>query len=168
MRVGQLLEELARRDVILVAADDRLEVDAPRGAITPTIRQELVKNKAALLAKLRARRATRPCFACRRTDYWERPSECGGGLVCSTCHPPPETCDIGSDRVLSEASPSAGGAGNRQTLARWALRNGCPELRFRPWESVVGTPTGWLAFLENASDEDVEAALGATVARDAA
>lgn len=172
MRMGQLLDELARRDVILAADNDRLEADAPRGVITPTIRQQLVMHKAALIAAVRARRAPSPCFACRGTEYWERPTEHGGGLVCSTCHPDPRTLDAASHsheelEELNEASAPSVGAGDRQALARWALDNGCPELRFRRSLSVVGTPTGWLTFLETASDDDVDAALRAAEGEDA-
>lgn len=162
MRLGQLLAELARRDVVLAADNDRLEVDAPKGVITPRLREQLVTHKAALLSAIRARRQESPCFACGHTEYWERPPEHGGGLVCCTCHPDPKTLGPASREELSGASIAALAGGNRQELARWALGSGCPELRFRPSLSVVGTPCGWLAFLQTASDADIRAALLAT------
>src|SRR6266542_1741084 len=30
-----------------------------------------------------------PCHVCGSTDFWERPAQDGGGLVCSLCHPHP-------------------------------------------------------------------------------
>ena len=162
MRVVQLLDELARRDVILATDNDRLEVDAPRGVITPNIRQQLVIHKAALIAAVRARKAPSPCFACGGTDYWERPPEHGGGRVCSTCHPDLTTLGSTTREGLTEGSARSLAEGDRQKLARWALKNGCPELKFRAWAWVVGTPSGWLTFLQTASDDDVLSAFEAT------
>jgi hypothetical protein len=49
----------------------------------------------------------------------------------------------------------------RSTLLDWALSQGCPELRFRPWMMVVGTADGWRTFVVTASAEDIAAALQA-------
>lgn len=57
--------------------------------------------------------------------------------------------------------------GPRTRLFVWALHHGCPELRFRRWASVVGSPTAWVTFLQTASDEDVLAALEAADAESA-
>lgn len=48
--IDGLLTELAALGVILTAHGDRLQVDAPAGAITPALRARLVEHKAALLA----------------------------------------------------------------------------------------------------------------------
>jgi hypothetical protein len=51
--VADLLTELTARGVILVMAGDRLNIDAPVGAITADLRQALAGHKAAILARLR-------------------------------------------------------------------------------------------------------------------
>ena len=52
MNADQLLGELRARGVVLEAAGDRLRVDAPRGAITPELREALTAHKAEVLALL--------------------------------------------------------------------------------------------------------------------
>ena len=49
---AELLAELTRRGVTLTAAGGRLQVAAPRGAITAELRQQVGVQKAALLALL--------------------------------------------------------------------------------------------------------------------
>jgi hypothetical protein len=49
----------------------------------------------------------------------------------------------------------------RATLLDWALAQGCPELRFRPWLTVVGTAHGWRTFVITGSADNIGAALEA-------
>lgn len=53
-----LLADLQKRDVVLAADGEALEVDAPCGALTPDLRAALVAHKAELLALLREPVAT--------------------------------------------------------------------------------------------------------------
>jgi hypothetical protein len=50
--VSALMTILADRGIVITAADDRLKIDAPVGALTADLRQALVANKPALLAWL--------------------------------------------------------------------------------------------------------------------
>jgi len=74
MNASSLLEDLRRRDVILEAEGDLLNVDAPAGAITDDLRTALVENKVRLL-KLLARerqkleKAGRRGLAIRWSEY---------------------------------------------------------------------------------------------------
>ncbi len=51
--------ELRARDVVLAPVGDRLHYDAPKGALTPELRQALAEHKAELLAELAAEEADR-------------------------------------------------------------------------------------------------------------
>src|SRR5438046_5763817 len=52
MTVPDLLVLVQARDIRLEAQGDRLVVDAPCGAVTPELRDQLVQHKAALLGRL--------------------------------------------------------------------------------------------------------------------
>ena len=52
MNVGELLMELRSRGVLLEPAGDRLKIDAPRGSITPELREALAACKSEVLAIL--------------------------------------------------------------------------------------------------------------------
>jgi hypothetical protein len=52
----------------------------------------------------------------------------------------------------------------RRHLIGWALEHGCPQLRFHPWASVVGTQVGWRTFVNCARVNDLVAAVAATQA----
>jgi hypothetical protein len=52
MRTVELLSELRSRDIKVWAEDDRLGYDAPKGALTSDLREELVNRKAEILALL--------------------------------------------------------------------------------------------------------------------
>lgn len=52
MTLEALLEETERRGIRLEARGDRLCVEAPAGAVTPELRDELAHQKPALLARL--------------------------------------------------------------------------------------------------------------------
>jgi hypothetical protein len=49
----------------------------------------------------------------------------------------------------------------RAALLDWALAQGCPDLRIRPWMTIVGTAHGWRTFVTAASVLDIEAAVEA-------
>ena len=49
--------------------------------------------------------------------------------------------------------------GARERLTKWAYAHHCPELRFRPWARIEGTPEAWSRFLIAASDAQIELAL---------
>jgi len=55
----ELPMELRARDVVLAPVGDRLHYDAPKGALTPELRQALAEHKAELLAELAAEEADR-------------------------------------------------------------------------------------------------------------
>lgn len=165
------LAELRRCGVELSPNGDRLRYRAPHSVLTDEVRAELVAHKSEILELLqgepeRKTSETRetpdsaPCYACGSRSWWERPAEDGGGLACGRCHPDPRP-DLLAWEPRTDAATTISLDSNRQRLFDWALANGCPALRFRPWASVVGTPSGWLAFLQTASDDDVHAALEA-------
>jgi hypothetical protein len=52
MNVAELLVELKARGVMVEAAGGRLRVDAPKGAVTPDLREALAECKAEVLAML--------------------------------------------------------------------------------------------------------------------
>ena len=54
MNAAELITELEARGVLIEAAGDRLRVDAPKGAITPELREALAACKAGVLAILNA------------------------------------------------------------------------------------------------------------------
>jgi hypothetical protein len=74
MNAGALLEDLRRRDVILEAEGDSLNVEVPAGAITDELRATLVENKGRLLELLAWERsklaeADRRGLAIRWSEY---------------------------------------------------------------------------------------------------
>lgn len=52
MKAGELLVELRSRGVLLEPAGDRLKIDAPKGSITPELREALAECKSEVLAIL--------------------------------------------------------------------------------------------------------------------
>ena len=52
MRTAELLAKLGSKDIKVWAEGDRLRYDAPQGALTPDLREELVNRKAEILALL--------------------------------------------------------------------------------------------------------------------
>jgi hypothetical protein len=147
-------------DGILVAPADRLTVE-----LSSAIRA----NKPLLLAALRppveppARpsRATLPgqCWVCKGANFWTRPLEHGGGPVCSRCQPNPVDLLAEWERRHEAAQEVTPVDPNRAALLEWALAHGCPELRIRPWATVVGTAHGWRGFVITATEDDITAAL---------
>lgn len=53
MQIQQLLDDLARQGIKLSFKGDQLQVQAPKGAVGPELRERIAANKAALLALLR-------------------------------------------------------------------------------------------------------------------
>lgn len=53
MNAAQLLTELKGRGVMLEAKGDRLVIDAPKGTVTPELREVLAERKAELLTLLK-------------------------------------------------------------------------------------------------------------------
>jgi hypothetical protein len=93
--MSDFLATLHDLGVILSVESGRLKVDAPRGALTPELRQEIAARKEALLGLLRrlpedagAPEDAPPDFACiyRHPALWRRPD---GGWACGVCHPDP-------------------------------------------------------------------------------
>lgn len=52
MTITELEQELSRRGVILSVEGGRLKVDAPAGALTPELREELIHYKSMLLSPM--------------------------------------------------------------------------------------------------------------------
>jgi hypothetical protein len=52
MSLSALLTDLARADIHLALVDDRIEADAPTGALTPALVADLTAHKPALLLAL--------------------------------------------------------------------------------------------------------------------
>jgi hypothetical protein len=52
MTVSEVLQEVTRRGIILQAHGSRLRVNAPKGALTPELRDALAAHKGALLPLL--------------------------------------------------------------------------------------------------------------------
>jgi hypothetical protein len=50
MNAAKLIEELGSRGVMVEAAGDRLRVDAPKGAVTPELREALAEHKTEVIA----------------------------------------------------------------------------------------------------------------------
>ena len=50
MNAAELLIELRARGVVIEAAGDRLKVDAPKGVVTPELREALAEHKIEVLA----------------------------------------------------------------------------------------------------------------------
>jgi hypothetical protein len=74
MNASALLEDLLRRDVILEAEGDLLNVDAPAGAMTEDLRAALMDNKERLLELLvrerqKLEKTGRRGFAIRWSEY---------------------------------------------------------------------------------------------------
>jgi hypothetical protein len=75
---------------------------------------------------------------CHSIDFWERPPQDGGGLVCSLCHPHPLHLLTAWDRRSESKAPTISLAGDRGRLFSWAMEHRWPELKFRPWASGGG------------------------------
>jgi hypothetical protein len=54
MMAADLLAELAKRGAIVTQSGDRLLIDAPKGVLTPELKEQLQQAKTALLAALAA------------------------------------------------------------------------------------------------------------------
>jgi len=100
---SDLLDDLRQRGVSLTASGDRLQVDAPRGTLTPADLDDLRRHKPKLLTILGEptpprlwldfdrgdlvwKMATEPvyCSTCGGCDRWR---DFGGVWHCSTCRP---------------------------------------------------------------------------------
>lgn len=83
-----LLTELDRLGVKFSLAGDKLQVDAPAGALTDDLRQAIRDNKPALVALLQSDppRPIKPCYTCGGTKWWRLPD--ATFWVCERCHPP--------------------------------------------------------------------------------
>jgi amino acid adenylation domain-containing protein/FkbM family methyltransferase len=69
-RIKTFLAELESRDIHLQAEDERLQCDAPQGALTAELRAELAQRKPEILQYFRHRRALeQPIPAIPRTDH---------------------------------------------------------------------------------------------------
>lgn len=55
MTATEILAETARLRIVLTPNGDNLHVDAPKGALTPELKQALVENKRQILFSLRDR-----------------------------------------------------------------------------------------------------------------
>ena len=96
-----LLADLRRLDIRLSVNGDKLHLDAPRGALTPELHDEVRRHKPEILEALRQapeegivvtvedllKPDIRPCWACGESAWWEHPTT--GRRICSTCHPDP-------------------------------------------------------------------------------
>jgi hypothetical protein len=157
----------------------------PASRLTPELRHAIKANKPLLLAALRgdyallpspstptgtpaeAQSASRPppvpqvCTTCGGPDFWERPRERGVGRICARCHPNPMDLLAAWERRGEVAKQPIVLDPERATLLDWALAQGCPELRFRPWLTVVGTAHGWRTFVITGSADNIGAALEA-------
>ena len=89
------------------------------------------------------------CAVCGTDDWWERPPEHGGGLVCMRCHPDPRT----RGAVPFAPRPLVGLRGK---LFNWAGTHAYPEVRFQPWAVLVGDETHWKGFCRHASAAEVD------------
>jgi len=78
MTVSEVLQEVRRVGIMLQADMDRLRVNAPKGALTPELRQALLEHKPALLQLLTAP----PCPTCGVSDWRSSPD---GGRWCVPC-----------------------------------------------------------------------------------
>jgi hypothetical protein len=67
MRAAQLLDELRTYGATITAKDDALEIDAPRGVLTPQMLEAVREHKAALLQVL-AEPKKRPASTQRRIE----------------------------------------------------------------------------------------------------
>ena len=85
MSAAALLDRLLAAGVELSVAGDKLHVEAPNGAVTPEIREELVAHKAELIEELR-----------RPSPLTEQAQEYAA-VVCLTI---PETSDVAGDIAL--------------------------------------------------------------------
>jgi len=52
MTIDDLMDELGRNAVALSLHDDRLRYDAPKGALSPELREAISANRAAIVARL--------------------------------------------------------------------------------------------------------------------
>lgn len=168
----EILERLHRAGLTVVLDPPDGILVAPAAQLTPELTDAIRENKTVLVKALRhkegppqrkAGRAqqSKACGACKGEDFWERPPEHGGGLVCSRCHPNPGDLIAVWERRSEQATTSVALDPQRSRLLAWALENGCRELRIRPWMTIVGTAHAWNAFVAAASDDDIAAALRA-------
>ena len=86
MTLHELVKEAACRGISLtiVGSGDRLRVKAPRGTLTPELRQALAQYKCALLTWLH-HRMEGACHTCQNTRFWFSVHR---ALICTVCHPP--------------------------------------------------------------------------------
>jgi hypothetical protein len=82
MTVAELLTDLYRRRVVLDVNGERLRVDAPKGILTPELRQALAKHKAKLVTYLEGLSDGR----CTVHGRWLTYAEQQAGR-CSWCYP---------------------------------------------------------------------------------
>lgn len=140
---------------------------SPASALTDDLREAIRENKPLLIEALKGQ--TKPprssggpfCSICKGRDFWERSPESGGGWVCSRCHPDPRDLVAAWERRSHRATVPVVLNPDGARLLAWALEQGCPELRLRPWAVVAGTAHAWNAFVATASDDDIAAALRA-------
>ena len=90
MMISELLDELARRGILLVANGDRLRFH-PRDAMTPELLEQLKSHKAEVLAVMDDPWPTEdepwpePCPKCFGLELWETMT---GRWRCMKCDPP--------------------------------------------------------------------------------
>ncbi|MFH0809361.1 MAG: hypothetical protein V2A77_02650 [Pseudomonadota bacterium] len=84
MSTAALVTDLQARGVRLSAVNGRLRVEAPKGLLTPEVKQALAERKGEVLAYLTAWPG--PCYACGETAWWLGTDT--GVIVCGRCHPP--------------------------------------------------------------------------------
>ena len=126
MTVYDTIARAARAGVSLSLDSGRLRYRAPAGALTPDLRAAITEHKSALIHILstspgnpeygvalagvaaalgwrRAERRPRRCYACRTTNWRERPT---GGWVCDTCHPAAPRPASPPDSLVATSPPS--------------------------------------------------------------
>ncbi len=90
---AELLDGLRARGVTIAEAAGKLHVTAPKGLITPAIRDQIATCKPAILDLLKGAACiprSEPnlglvCYCCRQQRFWRSTY---GVIVCARCHPP--------------------------------------------------------------------------------
>lgn len=113
-----ILTMAERAGIVLSVDNDRLVVDAPRGAVSPAFRADLAQQKPALIAVLWRLQAMRRLAAqAPRPVVYARPEARGGPGHCFSCGDPLEQpdaygrclpCDLAADRYHATAATTGG------------------------------------------------------------
>ncbi|MBI2834445.1 MAG: hypothetical protein HYX76_08465 [Acidobacteria bacterium] len=132
MTTHELLSEVTRLGVVLAVAAERLHVEAPRGVVTPALRETLRARKRELLPVLwrldamrrhgvdltpRREHPDRPPVAVARLEPCGGPGRCfscGDALECATAYGRCTPCDVAADVFYSRAPSAEGMNANRK------------------------------------------------------